>query len=517
MVTCNNIKLRIFFLAGIASCILSPFDVNAQQKVSDVRVVVRDIRQEKDSVRAILDIETIGISVTPREQLYFFPVIRSGENEKKLLPVVIRGKTQQAVVNRVEKLSGEVEPVYVCFSTGRRKAIHEKITYNSIVSLEGWMKDANVAMVQERRNCRGEYHRISTEIIADSIRFMEKPERSLVYVLPVRIPVPPREEIKTRTETGEALIIYRVGNAEIDPGMGNNRNELDKIRRSLEDIKNVQGVDINTIKISAYASPEGTWQNNLRLSERRAASLTGWLRRNYDLEGITLSSQGYGEDWKGLGKLVEEDLVMTTTEKEYALGIIDKEEMNDRREQVLMQYNGGQSYRYMLTRLFPLLRRCAYRIGFTVPEYSVETIKEVYQTHPNMLSLYEFYLLANQYEPESPQFSDVIKKAAAMYPEEKINRLSMAVFSYLSGDMKAGLEYLTGLEDDPDAWLYLSAFHARNGELDKAEQYARRAAESGNTDAQEHLALIEKYKVKERQYQDKLKEYIYMNTKKTIK
>lgn len=104
-----------------------------------------------------------------------------------------------------------------------------------------------------------------------------------------------------------------------------------------------------------------------------------------------------------------------------------------------------------------------------------------------------------------------------MYPEEKINRLSMAVFSYLSGDMKAGLEYLTGLEDDPDTWLYLSAFHARNGELDKAEQYARRAAESGNTDAQEHLALIEKYKVKEKQYQDKLKEYINMNTKKTIK
>lgn len=202
MVICNNIKLRIFFLAGIVSCILSPFAVTAQQKVSDVRVVVHDIRQEKDSVRAILDIEISGISVTPAEQLYFFPVIRAGENEKKLLPVVVRGKTQQAVVNRAEKLSGEVEPVYACFSTRRRKAIREKITYSSTVPLEGWMRGANVAMVQERRNCRGEYHRLSTEIIADSIRFMEKPERNLVYVLPVRIPVPPREKIKTRTETG---------------------------------------------------------------------------------------------------------------------------------------------------------------------------------------------------------------------------------------------------------------------------------------------------------------------------
>ena len=128
MVTSHNIKLKVVFLVGIVSCILSPLNVNAQQKVSDVRVVVRDIRQEKDSVRALLEIEARGISVAPRGQAYFFPVIRTETNEKKMLPLVVRGRTQQAVVNRSEMLSGKVEPVYACFSVKRRRPLNEKIT-----------------------------------------------------------------------------------------------------------------------------------------------------------------------------------------------------------------------------------------------------------------------------------------------------------------------------------------------------------------------------------------------------
>lgn len=507
MATCYNIRLKIAFIVEILFFIISPLHVNAQQNVPDIRVVVHDVRQEKDSIRVRIEIEANGLSVSPREQLYYFPVIRTEMNERKLLPVVVRGRTQQAVVNRMEKLSGDVEPVYDCFSVKRRELFHKKISYNSVVPFEQWMKKANVAMVHERRNCRGDFHRLSVEIIADSIRLAEKPVRTMVYILPVKIPVPPREEIKRRSETGEAQIIYRVGNAEINPGLGNNQDELDKIQKSITYIHNVREASINSVTISAYASPEGNWQSNLALSGRRAASLTGWLRRNYDLGGITLSSRGYGEDWDGLERLVREDPVMPAAEKENILGTIGKEDAFERRKMLLKQLRGGQTWHYLLTNLFPQLRRSAYRIDFTVPEYSIETIKEVYRTHPNMLSLYEFYLLANQYEPESRQFSDVIRKASTLYPDEKINRLSMAVFSYLSNDMEAALDYLRGLESDPDAWLYFAAFHARKAELEEAEKYIQRAAEAGNPDAAEQLELIGKYKTAEESYQEKLREW----------
>ena len=472
----GKIRFKMVALVGLVLLFMTPVGLVAQQKVSDVRVVVRDVRQERDSIRVVLDIEAIGVSVPARGQMYLFPVIRSGMNERKLLPVVISGRIQQAVVNRIERLSGRVEPVYASFSARGQKLFHERISYSATVPLESWMKDANVAMAQERRNCRGEFHHLSMEVIADRIRFAEKPTR-VIYELPVELPVPPREEIKIRTESGEAQIIYTVGNAEIKPMLANNRNELDKIRQSIEKVRKVQGVKINSITISSYASPEGTSGYNLKLSERRAASLTGWLRRNYDLVGIALSSRGYGEDWEGLEKLVGKDPAMAEGEKGRVLEIIENTEVLDECEKLLKQYNDGRTYRYMLANLFPMLRRSAYRITFTVPE------------------------------PGSTQFKEVIVQAARIFPEEKSSRITMGVFSYLSNDVSAALKFLQGLEDDPEAWIYFSAFHARNNELDKAEYYAKKAAAAGNTDAAGHLRLIERYKADENVYQEKLKDW----------
>lgn len=506
MRTNNKIGFAIIVFTGLLLLFMTPVVSVAQQKVSDVRVVVRDVRQERDSIRAILDIEVIGASVPARGQLYLFPMIRYGLHEKRMAPVVISGRIQQAVVDRAAKLSGKVEPVYASYTTGGKKLFHEKIVYSATVPLEDWMKDANVVIAEERRNCRGEFHHLSMEVIADGIRFVKKPIRA-VYDIPVELPVPPREEIKLRTESGEAQIIYTVGNAEIKPALGNNQSELDKISNSIEKVRKVKGVKINSITISSYASPEGTWQFNLSLSDRRAASLTGWMRGNYDLGRMSLSSRGYGEDWEGLGKLIENDPIITETEKKAVLEIIENTGALDRRESLIKQYNDGRTYRYILANLYPLLRRSAYRIDFTVPEYSIETIKEVFRSYPDVLSLYEFYLLANEYQPGSAQFREVILQAAKIYPKEKISRISMAVFSYLSNDIPAALWYMQGLEDEPDAWIYFSAFHARNGELEKAENYARKAAGEGNPDAAEHLRLIEQYKTDEELYQEKLKEW----------
>ena len=125
-------------------------------------------------------------------------------------------------MGRAERLSGHVEPVYASFCTKGQKLFHQRIAYSATVPVEDWMRDANVAIAQERRNCRGEFHHLSMEVIAEGIRFVEKPVR-VAYDLPVKIPVPPREEIKYRTESGEAQIIYTVGNAEIKPALSNNQ------------------------------------------------------------------------------------------------------------------------------------------------------------------------------------------------------------------------------------------------------------------------------------------------------
>jgi len=143
-----------------------------------------------------------------------------------------------------------------------------------------------------------------------------------------------------------------------------------------------------------------------------------------------------------------------------------------------------------------------------MPEYfPVKIFCEVHKTDLNMLTLYEYYLMASLFKTGSPQFREIIERATEIYPNEKINRISMAMFSYLSNDIPRALAFIQGLEDDPEVWSYFSSFHIRNNELDKAEHYAKRALESGNSNAVNDLELIRQYKADETLYKEKMEKW----------
>lgn len=124
-----------------------------------------------------------------------------------------------------------------------------------------------------------------------------------------------------------------------------------------------------------------------------------------------------------------------------------------------------------------------------------------------MASLYELYMLASRHAPDSEEFKAALEWASEIYPDEKINRISMAMFSYLSNNISAALGFLQGLEDEPEAWLYFSLFYARNGDLDKSEHYAQMAAAEGNPDAAGHLEMIERFRADLDLYDKKLDEW----------
>lgn len=173
---------------------------------------------------------------------------------------------------------------------------------------------------------------------------------------------PAKEVVQTQAKKGKAFIDYRAGQTAIDPSYGNNAQELQKIAAQIKEVTAHSGRTIIRIIISAYASPEGTFYDNQRLTEKRAEAMKQHIRSICPLPLSSFTIVAAGEDWKELERLVSES---DLKHKEQILTIIRETGVFDGRETKLMNLSGGEPYRQMKETLFPLLRRTEYEIQYT--------------------------------------------------------------------------------------------------------------------------------------------------------
>lgn len=174
---------------------------------------------------------------------------------------------------------------------------------------------------------------------------------------------------------------FHAGEDRVDPSLGNNREELSRIRENLLDLLGNDAFEMDSIVIAASASPEGREQANLALSRRRAASVAGYfggvvdhyrdsVRRILDLETgkpvfreqdlprISFVSRSSGENWTMLTRLVEGDSLLTESQVRSFQAALEIPDV-DRREEVLRK---EPFYRHLREQLYPRLRTV--RFGF---------------------------------------------------------------------------------------------------------------------------------------------------------
>ena len=169
-------------------------------------------------------------------------------------------------------------------------------------------------------------------------------------------------------------ITFPVASAEILPDFESNAKELARVDSLLNRPMHEAGsvCRIKSLNIVGYTSPEGTYNDNLALSLRRAEVLSRWLREHYSfLASVAISTEGRGEDWEGLRGLVEASPLPHADE---VLDIIDHVGIMDGREKRLMDLRGGTPYRTMLDQMFPCLRRMELKVVYAFsPTLSMAT------------------------------------------------------------------------------------------------------------------------------------------------
>ncbi|WP_455641264.1 DUF3575 domain-containing protein [Parabacteroides sp.] len=303
--------------------------------------------------------------------------------------------------------------------------------------------------------------------------------------------VPEVEAVKQRSEAGHAYLDFAVGRSEIVSDFRNNVSELKKIYDLVETVKNDPDATITGITITGYASPEGSYDFNLMLSERRAFALKKQIKAIYGFSENWFNVSGRGEDWAMLDTLVtHSDMV----NKYAVLEIIRSMDDFDRRESRLKALAGGIPYLSMKTDLFPRLRRSDYELHYTVLPFTVEKGKEVFHTHPSNLSLNEMFLIANTYEPGSDAFNEVFETAARIFPSDDVANLNAAASALGRKDTISAARYLEKVTNrSAEYWNNAGILAFLEGDKLRAEECFAKAREKNDGKAFRNAVELNKH------------------------
>ena len=183
--------------------------------------------------------------------------------------------------------------------------------------------------------------------------------------------------IERRVEENTACYIeFASGSFEVDETMGNNPDEIGRIKDNLMSLMQNEKFDLDSIVVTSSASPEGTVRFNERLSQKRSEGISEyfskWMNHYQDSlerergfavdEGgniiiekrtqIPMMGRSSGENWQMLDHLVERDTVMTEDEKKSYISSANIKDI-DQRERSLQSLGCN---RHMREKLYPHLR-----------------------------------------------------------------------------------------------------------------------------------------------------------------
>jgi len=184
---------------------------------------------------------------------------------------------------------------------------------------------------------------------------------------------------------------FRSGKHDVDPSLGNNRDELARIRGNMVQLLSNPTFELDSIVIGASASPEGTQALNDALAKQRASDVADYFdrfirfyrdsvqraldeearnsftltvgedgkervgrmnARKADFPAIPFHSRSAGENWTLLSYLVDTDSTLTAPQKRAYAKCLDIKDL-DRREKTLAQ---EAFYPHLREALYPRLR-----------------------------------------------------------------------------------------------------------------------------------------------------------------
>lgn len=142
---------------------------------------------------------------------------------------------------------------------------------------------------------------------------------------------------------------------------------------------------IDSVVIISQSSPEGVYEHNLRLSERRAATMSKYISENHPELSHKVFVHPDGESWLQLREYVLHDTKMKKATIEKVLAVIDSDVNIGTKKWRMSKL---PVYRYLLATYYPKIRNSMFCILYyneiPVPKPEPEPVPEPEPTYPEV-------------------------------------------------------------------------------------------------------------------------------------
>ena len=288
-----------------------------------------------------------------------------------------------------------------------------------------------------------------TYFISSMVQFLDRSPRYKKKI------ITRKDEVNLR-----AYVTYKSGATEFSEDIGDNRAEIDKVFETIHGINYTGEFLIDSIRMTATSSPEGSADMNLFLSKGRALALKKYLAlRSDDREGVDtlFRPRWIGEDWNRLHELVLADDSLEN--KAYLLRIMKETDNPDNREYALRKYPAD--YMRIRGKYYPLLRGVEFKFHLHRRNMLQDTI---------VMPVIDTTYMQAVKMIEDRQYRQALAILDVSYPDD----YNTAVCLMSMGYDKRALEIMTEQADTSDRNYLLAILYSRlKREEDALKMYVK--------------------------------------------
>lgn len=428
-------------------------------------VSVSDLRMERRGEELTVDMkfDLTALDVDGNRAVLLTPRLVNGADSADLPSIGIYGRRRYYfyVRNGESMLSGTDETSY------RASRKPDGMAYHNTLPYADWMNGAELSLHRCDFGC---CNTLLAEYDGLLGRHSEAFFPELVYVRPKA------ETVKSRSLEGSAFIDFPVDQTVIYPDYRRNTAELGKIQATIDSVRSDRDVTITQVWLKGYASPESPYRHNEELAIGRTAALKRHIQQLYRFGDGIIVTDYEPEDWAGLRRYVDRS---NMDHRQEILDMIDSDMEPDAKEAGIKRTYPAE-YRFLLQNCYPALRHTDYRIAYNIRSYSeAGEIERLMRTRPQNLSLNEFYLVAQNHEPGTDEFTEVFETAVRMFPDDETANLNAANAAMRRGDLAGAEQYIAKAGDSPEAVYARGALAIRREDYDTARRYLGQAKELG--------------------------------------